>query len=210
MLLHVEAQLLRLAGEHFGELEEIEEEHELEVLAGQFLAFFRRGLRTGGGFTGLVDGDPIVLEVGGQGDRGGSERGTVGRRRIEQGLQVCLDLVIAAGLEDRAAIWQRFEQGRGVGTEGGDEAGLDAFDVDRDDLLPVVVLGQLARSANAQAALIIGDAVFDEAERAGGGGDAGGEFAARIVGGHPLKMIRGERGELGHADAVVVEGIPEE
>ena len=121
-----------------------------------------------------------------------------------------LDLVVAAGLEDAAAIWQRFEQDRGVGTKRGDEASLDAFDVDGDRLFAEVVLGQLARFANAEPALIVRDAILDEAERTRRGGDAVGEFTAGIVGDHPLKMIRGERGEFGHADAVFVEGIPEE
>jgi len=41
MLLHVEVQLLGLAGEHFGELQQAEEEHQLQVFAGQLLAFLR-------------------------------------------------------------------------------------------------------------------------------------------------------------------------
>ena len=67
-LLHVEGQFLGLAGEHFGQLEEGEEEHDLQVLTGHFLAFLGGGLGTASGFTGGIDGHPGVLEVGGVGD----------------------------------------------------------------------------------------------------------------------------------------------
>lgn len=43
---------------------------------------------------------------------------------IEQGLQMYLHLIIAAGLEDRAALRQRFEQNGRVRPKRGDEAEL--------------------------------------------------------------------------------------
>ena len=49
MLLHVEGRFFGLAGEHFGELEETEEEHPLQVLTGELFALLGGGLAAGGG-----------------------------------------------------------------------------------------------------------------------------------------------------------------
>lgn len=69
----------------------------------------RDGLGAGGGFAGLIDGDPVVLQGGGLREGGGGEAGLMRRGGIEQGLQMHLHLVTAAGLEDRAALRQRSE-----------------------------------------------------------------------------------------------------
>ncbi len=59
--------------EGFGELEEVQEEHEVQVFAGELFAFFRYGLGAGGGSAGLVDGDPVVLQGRGRREVGGGE-----------------------------------------------------------------------------------------------------------------------------------------
>lgn len=209
MLLHVEAQLLGLAGEHFGELEEVEEEHQLQVFAGEPFAFLCHGLCTGRGLAGLINGDPVVFQRGGLREGGGGQIGLMRGGGIEQGLQMYFHLIIAAGLEDRAALRQGFEQNGRVRPKRGDEAGFDAFDLSG-DLLAKVVLRLFAGHSHAEAALVIGDAVFDDGEGAGGGGDAGGEFATGIVRAHALQVVGGEGDEFGHADAVVIERVFQE
>ena len=178
MLLHVEVQLLGLAGEHFGELEEAEEEHQLQVLTGELFALLGGGLAAGGGFAGGVDGGPVVFEVGGLGDGGRGQGGGVRGGGRVQGEQVYLHLVVAAGVEDVAALRQRFEQDGRVGTKGGDEAGLDAFHLRRDDFGAEVVLGHLRGLADAELPLVLGDAVLHHAQGAGDGGDVGGELGS--------------------------------
>ena len=64
--------------------------------------------------------------------------------------------------------------------------------------------------ADAEAALVIRDAVFDDGEGAGGGGDAGGEFATGIVRAQALQMVGGECDEFGHADAVIIKRVFQE
>lgn len=206
MLHHVECQLLRLAGEHFGELEEVEEEHQLQVLAGQFLALLRAGLTASRDLAGLINGDPVVFQIRGLSERGGDQTGLMRGGGSKQGLQMHLYLIIAAGLEDGAALRQCFEQNGRVRTKRGDEAGFDAFDLEG-DLLAKVVLRLFAGFSHAETALIIGDAVFDDGKGAGGGGDACGEFATGIVRAQALQVIGSEGDEFGHADVPVVEGI---
>ena len=53
VLHHVEAQFLGLAGEHFGELEEAEEEHQLQVFTGELFAFLGVRLAVCGAFAGV-------------------------------------------------------------------------------------------------------------------------------------------------------------
>lgn len=131
------------------------------------------------------------------------------RGGIEQGLQMHLHLVIAAGLEDRAALRQCFEQHGRVRAEGGDEAGLDAFHIGG-DLQSEIVFGLLAGLPQAEAALVIGHAVLDGGEGTGGRGDAGGEFATGVVRAQALQVVGGEGDEFGHADAVVIERVFQE
>ena len=71
VLHHVEAQFFGLAGEHFGELEEVQEEHQLQVFAGELFAFLRGRLGARGGLAGLIDGDPVVLQGRGLREGGG-------------------------------------------------------------------------------------------------------------------------------------------
>ena len=210
MLLHVEVQLLGLAGEHFGELEEAEEEHQLQVLTGQLFALLGGGLAAGGGFAGGVDRGPVVFQVRGLGDGGRGQRGRVRGGGGVQGEEVHLHLIIAAGVEDVAPLRQRFEQDGRVGAKGGDEAGLDALHLRRDDVRAEVVLGHLRGLADAQLSLVLGDAVLHHAQGAGDGGDVGGQLATGIVGGEPLEAIGGEGDELRHADVRIVEGVFEE
>ena len=209
MLHHVEAQFFGLAGEHFGELEEVQEEHELQVFAGELFAFLRGRLGAGGGFAGLINGDPVVLQGRGLREGGWGEAGLMRRRGIEQGLQMRLHLVIAAGLEDGAALLQRFEQNGRVRAKSSDEAGLDAFHVGG-DLQTKIVLGLFAGLAQAEAALVIGHAVLDGGEGTGGRGDAGGEFATGVVRAQALQVVGGESDEFGHADAIVIERVFQE
>ena len=209
MLLHVEAQLLRLAGEHLGELQEVEEEHELQVFAGQLLAFLRGAAGARGGLAGLVDRDPVVLQVRGLRDGGRGQAGLMRGGGVQQRLQMRFHLVIAAALKDAAALRQRFEQGGRVRAKRSDETGLDAFDLSG-DLLAERVLRQLSRFAHAEAALIVGDTILHQGEGAGGGRDARGELATGIVRNHAVQMIGGEGEELGHADVRIVERILEE
>jgi hypothetical protein len=58
--------------------------------------------------------------------------------------------------------------------------------------------------------LVIGDTILHDGEGAGGGGDAGAEFATGIVRAHALQVVGGEGDEFGHADAIVVEGVFQE
>lgn len=210
MLLHVERQFLGLAGEHSSELEETEEEHQLQVLARELFAFLCHGLAAGGAFAGGVDGGPVVFEVRGQRDGGRGKRGRVRGGGVVQGEQVCLHFVIAAGLEDGAAVWQRLQQHGGVGTKGGDETGLDALHLRRDDVRAEVVLGELGSLANAELALILRHTVHHLRQRAGDGGDVGGELAARVVGDEPLKAVGAESDEFVRADVRIVERVFEE
>lgn len=124
MLLHIEAQFLGLAGEHFGELEEVEEEHQLQVFAGELFAFLRDSLAAGGQLAGLINRDPVVFQIRGLRERRGGQIGLMRGGGGEQGLQMYLHLIIAAGLEDGAALRQRFEQNGRVRAKRGDEAAL--------------------------------------------------------------------------------------
>ena len=110
MLHHVEGQFLGLAGEHFGELEEAEEEHQLQVFTGQLFAFLRRRLAAGGAFAGGVDRGPVVFEVRRQRDGGRGEGGAVRGGGGVQGEEVYLHLIITTGVEDVAALRQGFDQ----------------------------------------------------------------------------------------------------
>ena len=209
MLHHVEGQFLGLAGEHFGELEEVEEEHQLQVFAGELFAFLRGGLAAGGELAGLINRDPVVFQIRGLRERRGSQIGLMRGGGGEQGLQMYLHLIIAAGLEDRAALRLRFQQNGRVRTKRGDEASFDALHLDR-DLHAKVVLRLFSGLSHAETALVIRDAVFDDGERAGGGGDAGGEFATGIVRAQALQVVGGEGDEFGHADAVVIKRVFQE
>ena len=122
MLHHVEGQFLGLAGEHFGELEEVEEEHQLQVLAGELFAFLGDGLAAGGAFAGLINRDPVVFQIRGLRERRGGQIGLMRGGGGEQGLQMHFHLIIAAGLEDGAALRQCFEQNGRVRPKRGDEA----------------------------------------------------------------------------------------
>ncbi len=209
MLHHVEAQFFGLAGEHLHELDEVEIEHELQVLAGQLLAILGGGLAAGGGFAGGVDRDPGCLEVRGGGDERRAEIGLMGGDGGDEGLQMHLHLIIAAGAEDAATARHALGHLRGtiaiVGDDGSDELRHSGGQGGAE-----VVLGLLARHAQAEFPLVIGHAVLNLRQRLAGGGDAGGELAPAVVGGHPFQMIRGEGDELGDADVLVVEGIVEE
>jgi hypothetical protein len=206
VLHHVEAQFLGLAGEHFGELQEVEEEHELQVFAGQLLAFLGDGLAAGGGFAGGVDRGSVVFQIRGLRDGGRGQGGGVRGGGVEEGEQVRLHLVVTAGVEDVAALWQRLQQHGRVRAKSSDEAGLDAFHVGG-DLQTKIVLGLFAGLAQAEAALVIGHAVLDGGEGTGGRGDVGGEFATGVVRAQALQVVGGESDEFGHADAIVIERV---
>lgn len=72
VLLHVEGQLFRLAGEHFGQFQQIEEQHERQVLTRQALVLLRGRFGTGGALTGCMDGRPVALQRRGQRYDGGA------------------------------------------------------------------------------------------------------------------------------------------
>ena len=210
MLLHVEGQLLGLAGEHLRQFEEVEEEHELQVLTRQALALLRGRFGAGGAFTGAVDGHPVGFHRAGQCDDGGHQirraRGDDG----EQGLQMHLQLVIPAGVEDAAAFRQRFDQDRGSAAIRGDEPGLDPLHGRRQGVLAEIRFRLLARLADAEAHLIIRGAVFHQPERTRGGRDARGQLPARIVRAHALNMIRDKSDQAADADLRIVKRIPQE
>lgn len=209
MLLHVEGELFGLAGEHFGDLQQGEEKHELEVLAGEALFLLGGGLGAGGLLAGEVDAGPGVLQCGGLGDEGCAEIGLVGGDGGEQGLEVVSHLVVVAGAEDGAALGHAFGHFRRViaipGGDGGDEFGDGIW-----QRFAEVVLGFFPRFAQAELGLVVGEAIGDEVDGGRGGGDARGELAALVVGDHALLVIGGEGEQLSDADAVVIEGVFQE
>ena len=70
VLLHVEGQFFWLAGEDFGDLEQVEEEDELEVFAGLLLALLGGRFGAGGGLAGVVERHPVGFQIRRQGDCG--------------------------------------------------------------------------------------------------------------------------------------------
>lgn len=156
-----------------------------------------------------VYGDPGVFQVRGGGDERRAEIRLMGGDGGDEGLQMNLHLVIPAGAEDAAAARHALGHLRGAIAILGDDGG-DDLRHGGGQALAEVVLGLLARFADSELALIIGDAVRDDIEGLAGGGDARGEHSAGVVRDHPFQMIRGEGDELGDADVLVVKGIVEE
>ena len=207
MLLHIRAQLLRLAREHAAQLEEIQEKLKLQSLAGFLLAELGHRFIAGRNLAGLVERRPIVPQRGGLGQGGGGEAGLMAGHGIEQRLQMSGHLVIAARLENTAPRGQSFQQNRRVAAKGSGETSLDALDICGDGRLAEIVLGLLAGLADAQKALIIRDVFLYLGKHRSEQWYLIVKLTVGIVGDQSLAVIRGKSDEFCHADAIIIEGI---
>lgn len=207
MLLHIRAQLLRLAREHAAQLEQIQEKLKLQSLTSFLLAELGYRFIAGRNLAGLVERRPVIPQRGGLREGGGGEAGLMPGHGIDQRLQVTGHLVIAACLENAASRGQSFQQNRRVAAKGSGEASLDALDICGDGHFAEIVLGQLAGLADAQKTLIIRDVNLYLGKCLGEQWYLIVKLTVVIVGDHSLAVIRGKSDEFCHADAVVIEGI---
>ena len=208
-LLHIQIQLLRLTREHLRELQQIQEQHQLQILARHLLALLRSRRIAARGFALRKHRLPFREQRSHLRHQRRTEAGHMRRHAILQRLDVRLEPIIRGRAENRAPLRETLRQLRRIRPILRHHRAMHHRDV-FEQRFAKGILHLLARLADGLLRQVIRHTILHQRERTCRRRNPRRQLPARIIGNHPRQMVTAKAEQFPDTDLRVIEGILEE